>query len=55
MKQNTRLTAFILILIGTIGLLVNEFFVNWGSAAVIIFAVLNIVGLIFLALSRQRD
>jgi len=50
-----RLIAFILILIGTIGLLVNEFFLDWGSVAVIIFAILNIIGLVFLGLSRQRD
>ena len=41
--------AFILLIIGTAGLLVNEFVFDWGRVATIIFAAMNVLGLIFLA------
>ena len=49
--------AFILLIIGTIGLLVNEFVFDWGRVATVIFAVSNLVGLAILAFSywRTRD
>jgi len=43
---------FILIIIGTLGLLVNEFIFDWGSCATVTFAVFNVVGLAALALSH---
>ena len=46
-----RFGAFILITIGTLGLLLNEFIVNWGSAATLTFAAVNVVGLAALAFS----
>ena len=41
--------AFILLIIGTIGLLINEFIFDWGRSATITFAVINIIGLSFFA------
>ncbi len=49
MKEIAKVIAFILLIIGTTGLLVNEFVVDWGRCAVITFACLNVVGLVALA------
>ena len=48
MKEAIKLSAFVLLIIGTVGLLVNELIIDLGRAAVLTFAVLNIVGLILL-------
>ena len=44
-----KLTAFILLIIGTVGLLLNEFVFDWGRTVTIAFAVVNAVGLVTLA------
>lgn len=49
MREVAKLSAFILLTIGTIGLLMNEFIFDWGRAATLIFAVSNFVGLAILA------
>jgi len=49
MKQVVKLSAFILLVIGTLGLLINEFIFDWGSTATLTFAALNVVGLAILA------
>ena len=49
MTEATRLIAFILLIIGTLGLIINEFIFDWGSAATITFAAINVVGLAVLA------
>ena len=41
--------AFILLIIGTVGLLINEFVFDWGRVATIIFAAVNVLGLVLLA------
>ena len=46
-----KLIAFILLIIGTIGLLLNEFVFDWGTVATIIFAACNLIGLITFAIS----
>jgi len=56
MKQFIKLSGFILIAIGTIGLLLNEFFLG-GTGTIshnrtIIFAVVSLVGFINLALAH---
>jgi hypothetical protein len=48
-REATRLTAFILVGIGTLGLIINEFIFDWGSAATLTFAAINVVGLAVLA------
>jgi hypothetical protein len=45
MKQVVKLSVFILLVTGTLGLLINEFIFNWGSTATLTFAALNVVGL----------
>ena len=47
-----KLTAFILLIIGTVGLLLNELVFDWGTVATIILAVLNLIGLVILAVSH---
>ena len=49
MTRIIRLSPFILIFIGTLGLLINEFVFDWGSAATLTFAAVNVVGLATLA------
>jgi len=48
-KEVAKLSGFILIIIGTLGLLINEFIFHWGSTATITFAAVNVVGLAILA------
>ena len=49
MREATILSAFILLIIGTLGLIVNEFIFDWGSIVTLTFAAVNIVGLAILA------
>jgi len=49
MKQVVKLSAFILLVTGTLGLLINEFIFDWGSIATLTFAALNVMGLAILA------
>ena len=49
MRESTLLIAFILLIIGTIGLLINELIFDWGRYATLTFAVINIVGFATLA------
>lgn len=51
MREVTKLTAFFLLIIGTIGLLTNEFVTDWGRVGTLIFAVFNCIGLVTLALT----
>jgi len=41
--------AFTLLVIGTTGLLFNEFVADWGSGVTITFACLNVLGFVALA------
>ena len=56
-SEAIKLVSFILLIIGTIGLLANEFVFDWGRAATLAFAVVNLVGLAILALTNwvMRD
>ena len=49
MRESILLIAFILLIIGTIGLLINELIFDWGRGMVLTFAVINAVGLASLA------
>jgi hypothetical protein len=51
MKTTIEFSAFVLLLIGTLGLLMNEFILAWGSSATLAFAVANVVGLVALGYS----
>jgi len=49
MREYTLLIAFVLLIVGTIGLLINEFILDWGRCATLTFAIINVVGLASLA------
>ena len=49
MKHVIKLSGFILVAIGTLGLLINEFIFGWGRAVTITFAAINAAGLAALA------
>jgi len=49
MREVAKLSAFILLIIGTLGLLINEFIFDWGRTTTLTFAALNVVGLAILA------
>ena len=49
MGEITKLSAFILLITGTIGLLINELIFDWGRCITLTFAIINVVGLASLA------
>ena len=49
-----KLIAFILLIIGTVGLIFNELVFDWGRVATLILAVFNLIGLAILALPYWR-
>jgi len=49
MRGVIELSPFILLIIGTLGLIINEFIFDWGSTVTLTFAAVNIVGLAILA------
>jgi hypothetical protein len=55
MKDVARLTPYALLVIGTGGLLVNEFISDWGRVGTLTFAVLNVIGLAILAMMYVKD
>jgi len=52
LKSFIKTTAFILIIVGTAGLLLNEFAWEQSTTRTIIFAVVTFVGLVNLAFAR---
>ena len=52
MKGNIKLSGFVLLIIGTLGLLVNELIFDWGSLATVTFAVVNVVGFALLGFAH---
>ena len=54
MEKIVKLIAFILLAIGTVGLLLNELVLDWGRVATLIFAVSNLIGFATLAFSYWR-
>ena len=54
MGEVIKLLAFILLIIGTLGLLINEFAFDWGRVATIVFAIVNLTGLAMLAAKYIR-
>ncbi|MFH1486097.1 MAG: hypothetical protein ABIH46_08505 [Chloroflexota bacterium] len=54
MGEIGRLAAFILLIIGTLGLLANEFVFAWGTPAAAAFAAINVLGLTVLFLVAWR-
>lgn len=54
MQEIIKLAAFILLIAGTAGLLVNEFMFDMGRAGTIVFASFNVVGLAILVIVYFR-
>lgn len=54
MKNNIELSAFVLLIIGTLGLLLNEFIFDWGRTATLLFATANVIGLVVLGYTHWR-
>ena len=53
--KKIELSAFVLLMIGTLGLLMNELVFTWGRPATLFFAVINVSGLVALGLSYWRS
>jgi len=52
LREFIKISGFVLIIIGTVGLLLNEFVWSSYSSRTIIFAVVNFVGLVNLAFAQ---
>jgi Na+/alanine symporter len=55
MRNFIKTTAFILIAIGTAGLLLNEFVWEHSTTCTIIFAIMNLAGLVSLAITHFSE
>ena len=57
MREFIRISGFVLIIVGTAGLLLNEFILTHSPSRTIIFAVVDFVGLVNLAFAHfgMRD
>ena len=51
MRKIARVTAFTLLIIGTLGLLVNELIFDWGRIPTLVLAAFNVIGLILICFS----
>jgi len=51
-REFIKISGFVLIAVGTVGLLLNEFVWDGGTTRTIIFAVANFVGLVSLAFAH---
>jgi len=51
MRKIARVAAFTLLIIGTLGLLVDELVFDWGRIPVLVLAAFNVVGLILICFS----
>ena len=49
-----KLSGFVLLIIGTLGLLANEFAFDWGRVSTMVFASMNLMGLAILAATYLR-
>ncbi len=52
MREFIKISGFVLIAVGTVGLLLNEFVWDTSSSRTIIFAVVDFVGLVNLAFAH---
>lgn len=55
MKSILKISAPILLFLGTLGLLLNEFSFHWGRYATLIFAAINAVGLVIFGFLYLRN
>ncbi|MBN1327268.1 MAG: hypothetical protein JW996_04900 [Candidatus Cloacimonetes bacterium] len=52
--KEVRIIPFVLLFIGTLGLLLNEFVLSWNHYVTITFALFNVLGLISLVILNKR-
>ncbi len=58
MTKVLKLIPFFLLIVGTFGLLMNEFVFDWGTIATLAFALSNVIGLIALVITsgiKKKD
>jgi hypothetical protein len=53
--MNVRWIAFVLLVIGTVGLVLNEFVLDWGRSVTLLFAAFNLVGLLGMATGLRGE
>ena len=53
MREVVKVSGFILLIIGTLGLLISEFAFDWGRVATLTFAVFNGAGLALLGITQR--
>ena len=53
--MNVRWIAFVLLVIGTVGLVLNEFVLDWGRSVTLLFAAFNLVGLVGMAMGLRGE
>ncbi len=51
MRKNIKLNTFILLIVGTLGLLMNEYIFHWGRFGTLLFAAFNMIAIALLCLS----
>ena len=51
-REIGMLVAFVLVVIGTIGLLINDFIFHWGRTTTLTFAAVSAIGLATLAFAN---
>ncbi len=54
MSKNRIRIAFGLLIVGTLGLLLNELLFRWGRSATLLFTIANIIGLLLLGFSYKN-
>jgi hypothetical protein len=50
-----EVSPYVLLTIGTLGLLLNEYFFGWGRVATLIFASASVIGLLALGFTSSRE
>ena len=53
MRGKLAVIPFVLLIIGTLGLLANEFVFSWGRVATLVFGAANVIGLVLLATANR--
>lgn len=55
MNKIVQFVPYSLLIIGTLGLLIGEFFIDLGRIATLTFAILNLFGLVFVYFNLQNS
>ncbi len=55
MRDKMGILPFVLLFFGTIGLILNEFVLEWGRSATLAFAASNLIGLVILIILHSGN